>query len=116
MENKKVINTLCVARMSFGVSARVLSFSAGVGVSVVAYGSLRDSLFAQQRAIHMRLSEASSAGSLNATLEGGGASPSRVKILAELDSERRSLFKQMGDTWNGAVLSAHSVLTGEPSR
>ena len=98
------------------MTARVFSFSLGVGVSVVAYGSLRDSLFAQQRAIHARLSEASSHGMLEADREGGGASPSRVKILAELDSERRSLFKQMGDAWNGAVLSAYSVLTGQPSK
>ena len=99
-------------------AARVLSFSLGVGAAVVAYGSLRDSLFAQQRAIHARLSEASPSGNLAAAAPGSGgeASPSRVKILAELDSERQSLFKQMGDAWNGAVLSAYSVLTGQPSK
>ena len=94
------------------MTARVFSFSLGVGTADVAYGSLRDSLFLQQRAIHARLSEASPSGQL-AAAGGGEASPSRVKILAELDSERRSLFKQMGDAWNGAVFGAYSMLTGQ---
>ena len=100
------------------MAGRIFSFFVGTGVGVVAYGSLRDSLFAQQRAIHTRLAEASGVGHGGAAAAGldGEASPSRVKILAELEIERKSLFKQMGDRWNGTVMGVYSLLTGRLPR
>ena len=94
------------------MASRLFSFSLGMGVAAVAYSNLRDSLFAQQRAIHARLSEAPRGGrGTGGTDEEGQLTP-RMKILSELESESKSLFRQMGDRWNEGVLSIYETLTG----
>lgn len=98
------------------MASRLFSFSLGMGVAAFAYSNLRDNLFAQQRAIHARLSEASRGGR-DAGAEGSeGRLASRMQILSQLESESKSLFKQMGDSWNEGVLSIYTALAGQRPR
>ena len=98
--------------LSFHPNAKPAAVAARCAGAQGKFWEMHDALFAQQRAIHARLSEAPRGGrGTGGTDEEGQLTP-RMKILSELESESKSLFRQMGDRWNEGVLSIYETLTG----
>ena len=82
---------------------RILPFLIGTGTVAVAYGSLRDDIFQQQRTIRAKLTNNDNISD----------SPSKLLILSELDNHRLSLFQRISNEWNQSVLDVYQTFAGD---
>ena len=82
---------------------RILPFLIGTGTVAVAYGSLRDDIFQQQRTIRAKLTNNDNISD----------SPSKLLILSELDNHRLSLFQRISNEWNQSVLDVYQAFAGD---
>ena len=82
---------------------RILPFLIGTGTVAVAYGSLRDDIFQQQRTIRAKLTNNDNISD----------SPTKLLILSELDNHRLSLFQRISNEWNQSVLDVYQAFAGD---
>jgi|TARA_B110000091_G_C13796313_1_gene467999 hypothetical protein len=82
---------------------RILPFLIGTGTVAIAYGSLRDDIFQQQRTIRAKLTNNDNISD----------SPSKLLILSELDNHRLSLFQRISNEWNQSVLDVYQAFAGD---
>jgi hypothetical protein len=82
---------------------RFLPFLIGTGTVAIAYGSLRDDIFQQQRTIRAKLTNNDNISD----------SPSKLLILSELDNHRLSLFQRISNEWNQSVLDVYQAFAGD---
>jgi hypothetical protein len=82
---------------------RILPFLIGTGTVAIAYGSLRDDIFQQQRTIRAKLTNNDNISD----------SPTKLLILSELDNHRLSLFQRISNEWNQSVLDVYQAFAGD---